>query len=188
MLREDVSAQLDRSVLIIKGPQGEVRRDFHYPSISLSIVQGKIEGKAGGENGGKTGKKIIVTAEKASKKEKTIVGTFTAHIRNLVNGVQQQHVYKLKICSGHFPMTVTVAGQELLIKNFLGESVPRRISLEPGVSVKIQDKDIIVSSPDKELAGKTAAGIEQACRITNRDRRIFMDGIWLTEKAGKAVS
>ncbi len=171
VLPAGVTARLDRSVLVIKGPQGEVRRDFHYPSLSISIIEGKI----------------IVAAEKASKREKTIVGTFTAHIRNLVNGVQQQHVYKLKICSGHFPMTVTVAGQELLIKNFLGESVPRRIAIEPGVTVKIQDKDILVSSPDKELAGKTAAGIEQACRLTNRDLRIFMDGIWLTEKAGKAV-
>lgn len=166
-----VTARLDNSVLILKGPQGEVRRDFRYPGISISIVPGKI----------------VVSAEKGSKKEKTIIGSFTAHIRNLVNGVQQHHVYKLKICSGHFPMTVTASGQEFLIKNFLGESVPRRIALEPGVTVKVQDKDVLVTSPDKELAGKTAAKIEQACRITNRDRRIFMDGIWMTEKAGKAV-
>ncbi len=59
------------------------------------------------------------------------------------------------------------------MQNFLGEKVPRVIKLKQGVDVKIEGQEITVESPDKELAGQTAAAIEQLCKITKRDRRIF---------------
>jgi len=54
-----------------------------------------------------------------------------------------------------------------------------------GAEVKIEEQIIIVESPDLELAGQTAASIEKLCKITNRDRRIFQDGIYIYEKPGK---
>lgn len=116
-----------------------------------------------------------------------LLGSLGAHLRNAIQGVQQLHQYKLRICSGHFPMTVSLTGNEFIVKNFLGESVPRQVQLVPGVTVKINDKEILVTGPDKEKAGLMAERIEQLCRITNRDLRIFMDGLWITEKAGKPV-
>lgn len=127
-------------------------------------------------------------AAKATKREKTIVGAFWSHARNLVKGVQELHIYNLKICSGHFPMNVSVSGQEFVIKNFLGETVPRKVTLPKGAEVKITGTDILVSSPDREVAGLAAAKIENLCRITNRDLRIFQDGCYITHKVGKAVA
>ena len=116
-----------------------------------------------------------------------MVKTYKAKLKNNLIGVNEGYTYKLKICSGHFPMNVGVNGTEFTIKNFLGEKVPRTITLKEGASVKIEGEQIIVESIDKEKAGQVAADIEQLTRVTNRDNRIFQDGIYITEKAGKII-
>ncbi len=168
---QSVSARLDGSMLTIKGAKGEVSREFRSPKIRMTLVD----------------KKVLLTVQKATKREKTMIGTFEAHITNMVKGVEEPHLYKLKVCSGHFPMNVSISGKEFVIKNFLGEAVPRKVSIIPGVAVKIEGNDVTVSCPDKELAGKMASLIENLCRITNRDRRIFQDGCYITEKVGKKM-
>ncbi len=170
-LGEGVTAQLHGSMLTIKGAKGEVSREFRSPKITMAIVD----------------RKVVLSVQKATKREKTMIGTFESHITNMVKGVEEPHLYRLKVCSGHFPMNVTVSGKEFVIKNFLGEAVPRKVSLIPGVTVKVEGNDVTVVCPDKELAGKMASLIENLCRITNRDRRIFQDGCYMTEKAGKKI-
>lgn len=166
-----VTAHLEGALLKIKGPKGEVQREFLHPRVKVVLE----------------GKKIILNALNATKREKTILGSFEAHIMNMLQGVQELHQYKLKICSGHFPMTVAVSGDEVVIKNFLGESVPRKAKIVKGAQVKISGTEIIVTSADREAAGQMAARIEQLCRITNRDIRIFQDGCYIVEKVGKAI-
>ncbi|PIN87407.1 50S ribosomal protein L6 [Candidatus Woesearchaeota archaeon CG10_big_fil_rev_8_21_14_0_10_32_24] len=166
-LTNGVTANLEGTVLKVKGPKGEVERDFAHPRIKVTIE----------------GNHIILKAAKATKREKTILGSYTAHMKNMAKGVLEPFKYKVKICSGHFPMNVTMSGQELIVKNFLGEAVPRRVMLPQGTSVKVNGIEIDISSPNKELAGQAASKIENLCRITNRDRRIFQDGLYITEKA-----
>ncbi len=171
-LEKGVSASLSGSLLTVKGPKGEISREFRSRSIALKI----------------TGEKIILQVIKGTKREKTMIGTFEAHIANMVKGAQEPHVYLLKICSGHFPMSVSASGKEFVVKNFLGEAVPRKAEIIAGVEVKVNGSEIQVTSPDKELAGLMASRIENLCRITNRDRRIFQDGCYITQKAGKPLS
>src|SRR3989338_6794189 len=96
------------------------------------------------------GNKIVLFAPKSTKREKTMMGSFESHIVNLVKGVQELYVYKLKICSGHFPMNVSVTGNEVVIKNFLGEAVPRKVGIMKGAEVKVNGEEIVVSSVDIE--------------------------------------
>lgn len=170
-LKSGVTAQLEGDLLKVKGPKGEVSRVFVHPKIRISI----------------DGNKVVLFSAKATKREKTMMGSFESHIQNMVNGVQEPYVYKLKICSGHFPMSVSVAGNEVVIKNFLGEAVPRKVEITKGAEVKVNGEEIIVTSADIEVAGQTAAKIESLCRITNRDRRIFQDGCYITQKADKSM-
>ena len=170
-LPEGVTAQLEESVLKIKGPKGEVSRNFVHSKIVVSVE----------------GNKIVMKVSKGTKREKSAICSLATHAKNMVTGVQEPHIYKLKICSGHFPMNVAVSGDEFIIKNFLGESVPRKASLLPGVEVKIDGTEIIITSSDKESAGQMASRIEKLCVITNRDRRIFQDGCYITHKAGTDI-
>ena len=46
---------------------------------------------------------------------------------------------------------------------------------------------IIAKGANIEIVSSVASDIEQLTRITNRDRRIFQDGIYITHKAGKEI-
>ena len=168
-LLEGVTIELSGSTLKVKGPKGEIERDFIHPKIKIISDANKI----------------TLSSEKATKREKMVLGSFESHIKNMLIGVKELHTYKLKICSGHFPMNVTVSGNEFIIKNFLGESVPRKVNLIEGTKVKVDGTEIVVTSPSKEKAGQMAAKIETLCRITNRDTRIFQDGCYIIHKSGK---
>ncbi|MFH1638268.1 MAG: 50S ribosomal protein L6 [Candidatus Woesearchaeota archaeon] len=168
---EGIEIKLDGKILTIKGPKGEVSKKFDVASVDISSE----------------GNKVKLSPKKFTKRQKMFINTFEAHINNMLKGTKEGFEYKLKICSSHFPMSVSVEGDNVIIKNFLGEKVNRKALIVKGANVKIQADTITVTSADKETAGQTAANMEQATRITNRDRRIFQDGIWITEKAGKEM-
>ena len=48
-------------------------------------------------------------------------------------------------------MNVNVAGNEFIIKNFIGEKVPRKLKLSPEVKVKVEGDFITVEGNNKEL-------------------------------------
>jgi large subunit ribosomal protein L6 len=83
-------------------------------------------------------------------------------------------------------MTLKVQGDKMTVTNLFGEKVPRiaKLPWSPAeVEVKVMNKtDVIVKGIDKEKVGQTAANIERSCKIRNRDRRVFQDGIYITSK------
>lgn len=171
-LPEGVSATYQDGVLSVKGPKGEVAKVLKNPRVEIKI----------------DGKKISIISKRATKREKCIVNTFASHVKNMMNGVQEPYVYKLKICSGHFPMNVSVQGDQFIVKNFLGEKSPRTLRLKGDAKVVVKGDTIEVESCDKEAAGRAASDIELLMRVGGRDRRIFQDGIYLIVKAGKEVA
>ncbi len=163
---EGVKVEIVNGTVKVKGPKGENERTFTYKNVKIQVDNGNV----------------VISAKKPTKREKTMIGTFKAHIKNLIKGVAEGYTYKLKICSTHFPITVNVEGREVVIKNFLGEKIPRRCKIPEDVAVKVEGSTITIESVDIEKAGKAASIIEQTTRITNRDRRVFQDGIYITEK------
>jgi len=164
---EGITAERKGTVLAVTGPNGTVEKNVGNPRVVITVES--------------DGVKLI--SKRATKSEKKMINTYKAHIKNMLKGVGEVHQYKLKICSGHFPMNVSINNSIVTIKNFIGESVPRTLALKPGVDVKLDGQIITVESPDIELAGQAAADIEQLTRITNRDRRIFQDGIFIIKKS-----
>ncbi len=168
---ENVEATSSGNTMTVRGPIGEVKREFKQHRVQIRI-----------EN-----KKIILESGRETKKDKKISGALAAHIKNMIRGSQQIHTYTLKICSGHFPMNVSVTGNKFTIKNFLGEKVPRALELKEGVAVRIEGEIIHVTSINKELAGQVSADVEQLTRRPGFDTRVFQDGIYITNKDGKEL-
>ncbi len=130
----------------------------------------------------KEGNKIVIENKSPTKRDKKLIKTTAAIIRSMISGLEQEYEYKLKIASVHFPVNVSVKGNNVIIKNFLGETIPRQAKILPGADVKIEKDIITVKSHDKEKAGQTAANIEKASKVKDRDRRVFQDGIFITKK------
>ena len=170
-LPERVSASVSGNVLTIKGPKGEVKREIKQKNVSVKV----------------DGQKIIFETKRFTKRDKKMTYSLIAHAKNMIKGTTQTHIYTLKICAGHFPMTVTVTDNKLSVKNFLGEKIPRVLPLKEGAAVKVDGQLIHVTSTSKELAGQVSADIEQLTRRPGFDSRIFQDGIYITIKDGKEL-
>ena len=168
---EGVEANIEDSTLSVKGPEGESKRTFNTRKLIFE----------------KKDNKISIGNKQATKKEKKMTNTITAHIKNMLKGVIEKFEYTLKIAFSHFPITVEVQGNEAIIKNFLGEKIPRKAVIPEGANVEVKKDIITVTSHDKEIAGQAAANLENATRIRMRDRRVFQDGIFLTNKAGREI-
>jgi len=130
---------------------------------------------------------LEIKSEKINRKQAKMVGSIVAHIQNMIAGMKENYIYKLEICTIHFPVTTKVEGNRFIIKNFLGETMDRGANILKNVDVSIKGNEIIVSSFNKESAGQTAANIEKATKIRGRDRRVFQDGIFLTERCGRKI-
>lgn len=163
---EGVTAKLENNVLIVKGKKAELKRRFFHPMINI-----KVEGK-----------EIVFEIDTFTKREKMQLGTMMAHMKNMLKGANEGYVYKLKICSGHFPMNVSIKGDEFIIKNYVGEKVPRVMKIKSGVKVKLEGEIVTVESSDIELAGQTAGLIEKISMRPRFDKRVFQQGIFITEK------
>jgi len=168
---EGVELKIEGSKVKVKGPEGEIEREFNFGKVKAQVKE----------------KEVILSNEKSTKNEKKMMNTVSAHITNMVKGAQKKFEYHLKICFGHFPFTVKQEGNSVLIKNFLGEKVERRVNIPENVDVEIKKEMILVKSMNKELVGQASANFEIATKIRGRDKRIFQDGIYIIEKDGKKI-
>jgi len=168
---DGVEVKLKDGILHVKGKEGEVSRKLKTEGLIFELKENKI----------------IIGYKKATKNEKKLINTNVAHIKNMIKGVQEKFEYRLKVCFNHFPMTIEMKGNEALVKNFLGEKIPRKVKLLDGADVKINGQNITITSVDREIAGQTAANFEKATTIRMRDRRVFQDGIFMTNKAGREI-
>jgi len=168
---DGVDVAIHERAITVKGPKGELKRDFDNPRYNKIISMSK------------SGNTVKISSESDKRKIKAVIGTISKHVNNMIIGVTNGFTYKMKIHYSHFPISISVNGNEVHIKNFIGEKSARIAKIRGNTSVDVQKDEVKISGTDIEDAGQTAANIEQACKLTKRDRRIFQDGIYISEKA-----
>ena len=165
---DEVSAEVSNLDLTVEGPNGSVTRTLWYPSVSVSVADGAV----------------VITADEDNAKTTATVGTFESHVSNMIHGVTEGWEYEMEVYYAHFPMQVDVDGDEVVIENFLGERAERRTPLRGDTDVQVDGEVVTLSGPSKEDVGQTAADIEQLTRVTDKDNRVFQDGVYITQKPG----
>mgnify|MGYP000327149349 FL=1 len=163
---EGVKVNIDGKRVEVIGGKGRLVRDFSNSPVSINIEDNQV----------------VVYTDDTHRKTVAMVGTVCAHIRNMIKGVTEGFTYKLKIVYAHFPISVKVEGDKILIENFLGERAPRIAKIVGNTKVIVKKDDVILQGINIEEVGQTAANIEQATKIKNKDPRKFLDGIYVYEK------
>ncbi len=163
---EGVEVQVEGRVVTVKGEKGTLTRDFSEAPVTIEL----------------DGKNVRVRANWPRKREAALVGTVSSHIRNMMLGVTKGFTYKLKIVFSHFPISVKVKGNTVLIENFTGERSSRKARIMGDVEVLAKGDDVVVRGINLEDVSQTAANIQRATKVKKKDPRVFLDGIYVYER------
>jgi len=163
---DDVDVTVEGKKVLIRGPLGEVQRDFSHADAVIKHRKGEL----------------VVETLWPDKKRAAVIGTIASQIKNMIVGVKKGFTYKLKVVFAHFPIEVKIQGNKVIIENFSGERRPRIAKIKGNVKVEVKSDEITVKGVDLEDVSQTAANIEQATKIKKKDPRVFLDGIYVYEK------
>ena len=165
-LPEGVTFSINNNEAKLSGPRGDLSRIFKHSMISLSEDNGNIK----------------LVGKKLRRKEKALIGTWRAHLKNMAQGVSSGFLYEMKIVFAHFPMKVAVKGNVVDIANFLGEKTTRHANICGDSKVITKGDKVTIEGNNIEDVGQTAANLEQATVVKGRDIRVFQDGIYIVSK------
>ncbi len=154
---DGITITVDGLSVKAKGPKGELERRFSASGTSI-----KTDGKSIG----------------VESNSRALAGTIAAHIRNMINGVQNGYAMKLKMIYAHFPFTLEIKGGKINVKNMLGEKMPRTSKIIGSTKIEVKGQEIIISGADKDAVGQTVANLKAALRIKGKDCRVFQDGVY----------
>ena len=163
---EGVSVDSSSSNVKVTGPRGELSRSFEHSAIKLEQSENQLN----------------IVGNNLRKKEKALIGTWNAHLKNMIKGVDKGFLYEMKIVFAHFPMKVAVKGNIVTIDNFLGEKATRNSSIVGDGKVNVKGDAVTIEGNNIEEVGQTSGNLEKATIVKGRDTRVFQDGIYMISK------
>ena len=163
---EGVTLALEGCKVTVTGEKGSLTKDFTHARLNMEHLDDSVK----------------VWTINPRKKQASLVNTIVAHVKNMIKGVTKGFTYRMKIVFVHFPMTLRIQGNNIVIQNFTGERKSRDAKIVGDAKVRVEGEDIIVEGIDLEEVAQTAANIQRAVKIRRKDRRKFLDGIYVYSK------
>jgi large subunit ribosomal protein L9e len=178
IIPDEVQVDVKARKVVVKGPRGTVEKEFKH--IKADII------KKEGEEKGKKIKYLEVTIYLSTYKQSAILYTLCTHIKSMIDGVISGYRYKMVCVKKHFPISVSVVGGNVEVKNFIGCKENFLIPIAKGVTVvkneKNQEGELWFEGNDKEVVAANAARLNQSCDVGDKDKRKFLDGIYCSER------
>ncbi len=163
---QGVKVRLDGFDFEAQGPKGKVSKKFRNEYVAMELKD----------------KKIRIFTKREKKTDIAVVGTWDSIVNSAFIGVTKGFIYTMKIVYAHFPVKVTVKGNEVHLDNFLGEKSARKITVGSDTKVTVKGDMVTVEGSDLEATGNAAARIERMSKIKGFDPRVFQDGIYIVRK------
>ncbi|MCH7883031.1 50S ribosomal protein L6 [Patescibacteria group bacterium] len=165
---EGVMVELRDHALLVKGPRGELSRSVPH-DITFEISSSEA----------------LVKIVRETKYSGALSGTYTSHLRNMIEGVTRGFEKKLAIEGIGY--RVEVRDQSLVLH--VGFSHPVTIHPAEGAEFKAEKNVITVSGTNKEIVGNEAARIRQVRKPEPyKGKGIRYVGEVIRRKAGKRVA
>lgn len=165
---ETATVAVEDGKITVKGPKGEIKRDFLTNVINISNEDGNIYLKPR-SSGMKTESKVLL-------------GTYVSHIRNMLKGVLEGFQKKLIIEGVGYK--AEARGNEIVLS--LGFSHPVIFKIPEGISVSVNKNIIIIDGIDKEKVGLAASKIRALKKPEPyKGKGIRYEGEVVRRKAGK---
>ena len=174
IIPEGVEVKVKDKTVEVKGPKGQLTKDFSH-ARSVHIIH--------------AGDKIIVACAVRKDRDKKPLRTVASKIKNMIEGVQKWFIYKHKVAFAHFPIRVRVEGKYIIIENFYGRRDKIKVPIigdQTRVEVRLQPEsdipdEVVIMGPDRDAVSQTSANLHEICKLRGKykkDPRIFQDGIW----------
>ncbi|KAF7679735.1 60S ribosomal protein L9-B [Astathelohania contejeani] len=167
---ESVEVKLNDKIFEAIGPKGTVKKDFRHLNLTITLENNSI----------------FVRLWNGNSREQSKLITCASLIKNALTGCSKGYRYVMKAAFKHFPigMEVEENGKKIIIKNFLGEKRLRRFDvLGDSVARLGEEKDtLVIEGPSIDDVSQCAGNIMNSCKPKNFDRRIFMDGVYISKK------
>lgn len=138
-----VSIENAGGVLTVKGPKEILTRPVH------SAVQVEV-----------TPEGVMVTAANDSRLARALVGTYAAHVRAMLSGVETP--WKKVLVLNGVGYRVELRGNELVLN--VGFSHPVALKVPEGITVTIAKNVITIEGADKQRVGQFAAEVRDVKR------------------------
>ena len=154
--------------IVVKGKGGTLKRILH-PAVSVTVEGGKVS----------------VAPAQTTRLARALWGTYAAHVRNMIAGVNQPFTKKLQVEGIGF--RAELAGNKLKLQ--VGFSHPVMINVPTGLAVAVEKNIISISGPDKEVVGGFAAGVRAIKKPEPyKGKGIRYEGEVVRQKQGKKAA
>lgn len=123
----------------VKGPKGNLTRSYRESDVNVTI-EGTV---------------VTVTPKRESRLSHALWGTYAAHIKNMVRGVNE--AFEKKLVVEGIGYRSEVSGNNLQFS--IGYSHPVKLAIPEGLTVKAEKNVITIAGADKDLVGAFAAKV-----------------------------
>lgn len=154
--------------ITVKGKGGTLKRLMH-PAIKIEIANGEA----------------VVSPAQQTRLARALWGTYAAHVRNMVSGVNTPFQKRLDVQGIGY--RAELSGKQLKLQ--VGFSHPVLVPIPEGITALVEKNIISISGADKEKVGQFAASIRSIKKPEPyKGKGIRYEGEVVRQKQGKKAA